>query len=99
MSFRREYRFEMALTLAEVGRLAPVLAPDHPTTFDGDGARGAFGPEAVPWSIGLSAPRERIIAGLRFPIADVTVRLDTDDEGIAARFLDRFHLVFRKGGG
>ena len=36
---------------------------------------------------------------MRFPIADVTLRLIGFDDRLAARFLERFHLVFRKGGG
>lgn len=99
MSLDRDHRFEMALTLAELARLAPLLDPAHPTRCDASGAHGAFGPEAAAWSILFAAPRERVIAGMRFPIADVTLRLIGFDDRLAARFLERFHLVFRKGGG
>ena len=99
MDLARDHRFEMALTLAELVRLAPQIDPAHPVAQDATGVRGGFGPAATAWSITLEAPRERVIAGLRFPVADVTVRLDGFDEGLASRFLERFHLVFRKGGG
>lgn len=99
MNLDRDHRFEMASTLAELARLAPFLDPGHPSRCDASGVHGAFGPDAAPWSILFAAPRERVIASMRIPIADVTIRLIGFDDRLAARFLERFHLVFRKGGG
>lgn len=95
----RTVRWEMALTRAELLRLAPLIDPNLPTECVGDGVRGGFGGGAARWSIVFEAPRERVIAGMRFPIADVTLRLEGFDDDLAERFLARFHLVFRKGGG
>lgn len=95
----REHRFEMALTLAEMRRLAPHLDPAHPVVECPDGVDGRFAGETHLWRLRLAAPRQRAIGLIRFPIADVTLRLDGFDDDLERRFLARFHLVFRKGGG
>lgn len=95
----RTFTFEMALTAEEMVRLAAHLDPAHPIAAAGDRVAGRFGAPAVSWSMSIGAPRERAIGLFRFPIADVVLRIATADETIVARFLARFHLVFRKGGG
>ena len=95
----REHRFEMALTLAEMRRLAPLLDPAFPAVERPDGLDGAFEEADGVWRLRLTAPRWREIGLIRFPIADVALRLDGFDAAREARFLARFHLVFRKGGG
>lgn len=95
----REHRFEMALTLEEMRRLAPHLDPDRPVVERPDGVDGRFGGEPHVWRLRLAAPRHRAIGLIRFPIADVTLRLEGFDDELERRFLARFHLVFRKGGG
>lgn len=87
----------MALTFAELVRLAPHLGADPPAVADGrvDGRT----PEGGRWSIELAPLPDRAIGLFRFPVAAVTVRLDGLDADGEVRFLDRFHRVFQKGGG
>lgn len=96
---QRSFAFEMAVTRDELIRLAPHLDPAHPIAVDGDTVAGRFGAAGTGWSITLGARRERVIALMRFPIADVELRITDDDATAVDRFLARFHLVFRKGGG
>jgi hypothetical protein len=93
------HAFEMALTRDEMVRLAPHLDPAHPVRVDGRLVAGHFGPGAAAWSMTLGEPRERAIGLIRIAIADLVLRISDADEATAARFLARFHLVFRKGGG
>lgn len=94
----RTHRFEMALTLEELRRLAPHLVEGRPVdardrTVSGSLVSGAR------WSIAIGPPRERVIALFRFPIADVVLDLDGFGAVEAETFLARFHRVFQKGGG
>lgn len=95
----RDHRFEMALTLAEMRRLAPHLDPAYPVVECPDGVDGRFHGETHLWGLRLTSPRLREIALIRFPVADVTLHLEGFDDELERRFLARFHLVFRKGGG
>lgn len=95
----RVFAFEMALSEAEMVRLAAHLDPDRPISHDGATVAGRFGSNAAPWSMTLGRPRERGFGPIRFAIADVALTIAGDDEATIAAFLARFHLVFRKGGG
>lgn len=95
----RVFAFEMALTRDEMVRLAPHLDPARPIAVEGRRVRGRFGAEDLPWSMTLGEPRVRAIGLIRIAVADVALAITGADDATAARFLDRFHLVFRKGGG
>lgn len=95
----RVFAFEMALTDEEMVRLAAHLDPTRPVRRDGPTASGAFGEAATAWTLTIGAARERAFGPIRLAVADVVLRIDSDDEAIVERLLRRFHLVFRKGGG
>lgn len=99
MADARVHRFEMALTFDELRRYAPHLVAGAPLVF---GDRAVAGEGALPgqtWSIVLGEPRQRAIALMRIALADVALTLRGYDDAAAARFLERFHRVFQKGGG
>lgn len=91
-------RYEMALTAAELHRLAVHLpggdrlevSPRRVAADLGDGRS---------WSITLGPERARRIALLSFPITDAEIRLTGFAPAVTDAFLARFHTVFRKGGG
>lgn len=89
----------MALTLDELQRLAPHLDPAFPVARAPQGVSGCYGAPAQRWRLNLANPRERRIALLAFPIADVTLTLEGFSPATEEQFLARFHLVYRKGGG
>lgn len=95
----RVFAFEMALTGEEMARLAAHLDPAWPVRHDGPTASGAFGEAATTWTMTIGAARERAFGPIRLAVADVVLRIGSDDEAVVARLLRRFHLVFRKGGG
>jgi len=94
----RIHRFDMALTLDELRRLAPHLVEGGAVAVEDRSVSGDW-PAGGHWSIGLGEERDRTIALFRFPVAEATLRLDDFDETEEARFLARFHRVFQKGGG
>lgn len=98
MTAPRVHRFDMALTLDELRRLAPHLVEGEPVAVEGRNVSGRW-PGGGGWSIDLGPERDRTIALFRFPVAEATLRLDDFDETEEARFLARFHRVFQKGGG
>jgi hypothetical protein len=95
---RHQLRLEMALTSDELGRLVRHL-PGYDAYEQQHGA--AAGREAPDrrWRITLSNPRHRRIGLLALPLATVAIELTGYSPAEAERFIDRFHLVFRKGGG
>lgn len=93
----RVHDFEMAIDAAELARIAAHLDPEHPIRVAGATVEGRFA--TATFRLALSAPRERRIGLVRFPIADVRVEIESADDALVRRFLARFHTVFRKGGG
>lgn len=89
--------FEMAIEAAELARLAAHLDPARPIRVEGTTVEGSF--ETATFRLALAGQRERRIGLFRFPVADVRVTIEGADEALARRFLTRFHVVFRKGGG
>lgn len=91
-------RYEMALTAAELHRLAIHL--DGGTTLDrNERSVAATLPDGRRWSIALGPERTRRIALVALPICDAEIRLVGWSADEAEAFLARFHRVFRKGGG
>ena len=88
----------MALTAAELHRLAVHLEGGAAMTSGARTVAADLG-GGRHWRITLGPERERRIALMRLPIADAEIRLEGFDEAGIAAFLDRFHRVFRKGGG
>ena len=88
----------MALTEAELHRLAVHLEGGSTMAWGARSAAADLG-DGRRWRISLGPERERRIASIRLPIADAEIRLEGFDEAGIAAFLDRFHRVFRKGGG
>ncbi len=50
------------------------------------------------WQITLSNPRVRTLGLLSSPIADIRIEMTGYNQAEIQRFLERFHLVFRKRG-
>ena len=90
--------YEMVLTEAELVRLAVHLEGGDRLVR---GARSVAArlDDGRRWTIALGPERSRSIALLRLPLADAEIRLEGFDATGIAAFLDRFHRVFRKGGG
>lgn len=95
----RTFRFEMALTFDELRRYAPHLVEGAALDLEDRAVSGAGAAPGESWSIALGAPRERAIALIRIALTDVVLTLSGYDDAGAARFLERFHRVFQKGGG
>jgi hypothetical protein len=93
-----QLRLEMALTTEEFQRLVHHLPGYEALERQADAAVGREAPGSR-WRIALSNPRRRSIGLLTLPLADVVIELTGYSAVDAVRFLDRFHLVFRKGGG
>lgn len=98
MTGTRVHRFDMALTLGELRRLAPHLVETGAVAVEGRRVSGDWSAGGR-WSIDLGEERDRTIALFRFPVAEATLRLDDFADAEEARFLARFHRVFQKGGG
>jgi hypothetical protein len=92
-------RFEMALTPADFQRLSRYLP-------QGTG-NVRFAPASVHyeeagrcWEVRMGNPRTRsYAAGLFLPVADIEIEMTGYSASEAERFVERFHLVFRRGGG
>lgn len=91
-------RFEMAITPAELRRLTYLLPGAQQVQLEEMSAtceqRGG-----QRWQITLSNARTRRLAHLSVPIADVEIEMTGYNASEVQHFLERFHLVFRKGGG
>lgn len=90
-------RFEMAITPNDFRRLVPLLpGADHARLEAMSASHEAGGQR---WRLTLSHARARPLGRLCVPVADVEIELTGYNQVEAQRFLDRFHLVFRRGGG
>ena len=91
-------RHEMTITPAEFRRLARHLpgaeaACIEPLSISSTDELGRV------WKITLSNLRSRVIGLVRLPVADLEIEMRGYSSSEVERFLDRFYLVFRKGGG
>jgi len=91
-------RLEMAITPAEFRRLTYLLPGVQQVQFEGMSAT-CEQTDGQRWQITLSNARTRSLAGLNVPIADVEIEMTGYSASEVQRFLERFHLVFRRGGG
>jgi len=91
-------RFEVAMTAADLQRLAPLLSGGGRIRLEPMSAC-LEQPGGQHWQITLSNPRVRTLGRLSLPIADVQIEMTGYSQAEIQRFLERFHLVFRKGGG
>jgi hypothetical protein len=94
-------RLEMAITPEDLERLAPLLSEVGEVRLVRLDSVSAAGEErgGRSWRITMSKARPRSLGHLNLPLSDVEIELDGYDRAEAARFMERFHLVFRKGGG
>jgi hypothetical protein len=91
-------RFEMAITPAEFRRLAYLLPGAQQVRLDEMSAT-CEQTDGRRWRITLSSPRLRRLASLNLPISDVEIEMAGYSALEIQHFLERFHLVFRRGGG
>jgi len=90
--------FEMAITPAEFRRLAYLLPGAQQVRLDQMSAT-CEQTDGRRWRITLSSPRLRRLASLNLPISDVEIEMAGYSALEVQHFLERFHLVFRRGGG
>lgn len=86
------------MTVADFHRLVPLLPGADPARTDAMSACGEE-PGGRRWRATLSKPRVRTVGGLSLPVIDVDIEMTGYGQPEARRFLDKFHLVFHKGGG
>jgi len=91
-------RFEMAITPADFQRLAPLLPGANRAQFEAMSAC-CEEPGGRRWQIILSNPRTHSFARLSVPLTDVEIEMTGYNPSEAQDFLERFHLIFRRGGG
>ncbi len=91
-------RLEMALTPADFRRLVPFLPGAGEVGPDALSACGEQ-PGSRRWRITLTNIRARAVSRFSLPVADVEIALTGYRPPEAEKFLERFHLVFRRGGG
>jgi hypothetical protein len=91
-------RFEMAITPAEFRRLAYLLPGAKQVRLEETSAT-CTQTDGRRWRITLSNPRLRRLASLNLPISDVEIDMAGYSALEVQHFLERFHLVFRRGGG
>ncbi len=91
-------RFEMAITAGDLRRLYPYLSGGDRARFDGHSAM-LVESQSRGWRVTLSNPRSRQVGRMLFPLADVEIEAWGYEQSEFDRFLDRTHLVFRRGGG
>jgi hypothetical protein len=91
-------RFEMTITPDDLRRLALYLPSAGPVHV-GDAEISSGASEGPQWRIRLSNTRSRSLGRLRLPVSNVEVMTLGYGEAEHDAFLERFHLVFRRGGG
>lgn len=91
------YRREMSITHAEFFRVLPTVTGSRSVSIEGDKLRVIEGKQAI--LIGLSEVRAREIGALCLPVTDIELRFSGYTYTEARRFMARFDLHFRRGGG
>jgi len=88
--------YEMASTLEDFQRLLPAVA-----TVEYDSTLNQF-THVEPgkcWSLRLSNPRKRNVAGLKLPLVDVALTFAGYTKAEIETVVERFCTYFRRGGG
>jgi hypothetical protein len=90
-------RFEMAITVDDLKRLYRHIPGGEEASFDGHSV--TLGKPLNGWRVALSNPRTRSLGLLTIPLANVEIEAWGCGQDEFAGFVDRFLLVFHKGGG
>jgi hypothetical protein len=88
--------FEMASTLEDFQRLLPAVAA---VEFDPALNQFTHVEHGKSWSLRLSNPRKRHVAGLTLPLLDVALTFAGYTEAEMDAVVERFFTYFRRGGG
>jgi len=88
--------YEMASTLEDFQRLLPGVATvEHDPTLN----QFTHVEPGKCWTLRLSNPRKRHIAGLKLPFVDVVLTFAGYREAEIDTVVERFFTYFRRGGG
>jgi hypothetical protein len=90
-------RFEMAITVDDLKRLYRYIPGGEEAKFDGHSV--TLAKPVGGWSVALSNPRTRSLGLLTVPLANVEIEAWGCGPDEFAGFVERFLLVFHKGGG
>jgi len=90
-------RFEMAITADDLERLYRYIPGGEEAKFDGHSI--TLGKALGGWRVALSDPRIRSLGLLTVPLANVEIEAWGCGQEEFAGFVERFLLVFHKGGG
>ena len=90
-------RFEMAITVDDLKRLYRYIPGGEEAKFDGHSV--TLAKPVGGWSVALSNPRTRSLGLLTVPLANVEIEAWGCGQDEFAGFVERFLLVFHKGGG
>ena len=88
--------YEMASTLEDFQRLLPAVAT---VEYDPTLSQFTHVEHGKCWSVRLSNPRKRHVAGLRLPLVDVELTFAGYTEVEIDAVVERFFTYFRRGGG
>jgi hypothetical protein len=94
---RKVITLDMAISHAEFFRLLPDAIAG--ARWQAEGSRISIAQPDGRVEILLSSERTRRIASLSLPVTNVTLSFDGFSEEAIERFMSRFHLYFRRGGG
>jgi hypothetical protein len=90
-------RFEMAITADDLKRLYRYIPGGEEAKFDDHSV--TLGKPLGGWRVALSNPRTRSLGLLTVPLANVEIEAWGCGQDEFAGFVERFLLVFHKGGG
>jgi len=88
--------YEMAATLEDFQRLLPAVAT---VEYDPTLIQFTHVEPGKCWSLRLSNPRKRHVAGLKLPLVDVVLTFAGYTEAEIDTVVERFFAYFRRGGG
>ena len=94
---RRSVDLVLGFGHEEIRRLAPALGEGEVRARDDGALELRQGDRAV--RIGLGPEGVRALGSMRLPRTAVRLEFEGYDELEVARFMDRFHACFRRGGG
>lgn len=89
----------MSISHAEFLRCLEPLARDYPCHIEESGRRIVLTAEAGEIDIRLGEEGVRRLGALTLPETAVTFHFESGDDEAVERFLSRFDLCFRRGGG
>jgi hypothetical protein len=90
-------RFEMAITADDLKRLYRYIPGGEEAEFHGHSV--TLGKPLGGWRVALSNPRTRSLGLLTVALANVEIEAWGCEQDEFAGFVERFLLVFHKGGG